>query len=59
VKGKDLDHLTAAKIGEADYFMTTDSDFGESGAKSVVEMLTPKKFVELVGIEPYDTSDEE
>jgi len=59
VKGKDLDHLTAAKIGEADYFITTDSDFGEAGAKSVVEILTPKKFVELVGIEPYDTSHEE
>lgn len=59
VRGKDLDHLTAAKIGEADYFITTDSDFGEGGAKSVLEILTPKKFVELVGIEPYDTPHEE
>jgi len=54
-----MDHLTVAKIGEADYFMMTDSDFGEAGAKSVVEMLTPKKFVELVGIEPYDMPHEE
>lgn len=58
-RDEDLDHLTAAKIGRADYFITTDSDFIESGAKAVVKMLTPKKFVELVGIEPYDTPHEE
>ena len=54
-RDEDLNHLTAAKIGQADYFITTNSDFVESGAKAVVKMLTPKKFIELVGIEPYDT----
>ncbi|MDI6905821.1 MAG: hypothetical protein QMD13_10165, partial [Candidatus Bathyarchaeia archaeon] len=58
-RDEDLDHLTAAKIGRADYFITTDSDFIESGAKAVMKMLTPKKFVELMGIEPYDTPHEE
>jgi predicted nucleic acid-binding protein len=55
VKKEDLDHLTAAKIGEVNYFITTDSDFRESGAKSVVKILTPKEFVNLVGIEAYET----
>lgn len=59
VKKEDLDHLTAAKIGEVNYFVTTDRDFRESGAKSVVKILTPKEFVELVGIEPYDTPHDE
>ena len=59
MKKEDLDHLTAAKIGEVNYFITTDSDFRESGAKSVVKILTPKEFVELVGIEPYDTPHDE
>lgn len=58
-RDEDLDHLTSAKIGRADYFITTDSDFIESGAKAVVKMLTPNKFVELMGIEPYDTPHEE
>lgn len=59
VKKEDLDHLTAAKIGEANYFITTDSDFRESGAKSVAKILTPKRFVELIGIEPYNTLHDE
>lgn len=58
-RDEDLDHLTAAKVGEADYFITTDSDFAESNAKAVVKILTPKKFVELVGIRSYDTPHEE
>jgi len=59
VKDEDLDHLTAAKIGGADYFISTDSDFIESDAKEVVKVLTPKRFIELIGIKPYDTPHEE
>ena len=58
-RDEDLDHLTAAKIGGADYFITTDSDFIESDAKEVVKILTPKRFVELIGIKSYDTPHEE
>lgn len=56
---EDLDHLTAAKLGGAEYFITTDRDFVESKAKTVINILTPKKFIELIGIKPYDTSHEE
>lgn len=55
VKKEDLDHLTAAKIGEVNYFITTDSDFRESEAKNVVKIMTPKEFVNLVGIKAYQT----
>jgi len=56
---EDLDHLTAAKLGGAEYFITTDRDFIESNAKTVMNILTPKKFIELIGIKPYDTPNEE
>ena len=56
---EDLDHLTAAKIGGAEYFISTNTDFMGSSAKEVVKILTPKRFVELMGIEPYDTPHEE
>jgi len=56
---EDLDHLTAAKLGGAESFITTDRDFIESEAKTVMTILTPKKFIELIGIKPYDTSHEE
>lgn len=59
VRDEDLDHLTAAKIGQVDYFITTDSDFIESGAEKLVKILTPRKFVEKVGVKPYDTLHEE
>jgi predicted nucleic acid-binding protein len=59
VTNEDLDHLTAAKIGGAEYFISTDRDFIESDAKEIVKILTPKKFVELMGIEPYETPHEE
>lgn len=58
-RDEDLDHLTAAKIGQVDYFITTDSDFIESGTEKLVKILTPRKFVEMVGIKPYDTLHEE
>jgi len=58
-RDEDLDHLTGAKVGEADYFITTDSDFAESNAKAAVKILTPKKFVEFVGIKSYNTPHEE
>jgi len=54
-----LDHLTAAKPGGAEYFITTDRDFIESNVKTVMNILTPKKFIELIGIKPYDTPNEE
>jgi len=56
---EDLDHLTAAKLGGAESFITTDRDFIESEAKTVMNILTPKKFIELIGIKPYETSHEE
>lgn len=56
---EDLDHLTAAKIGGADYLISTDSDFINSDAKEVATILSPKKFVKLMGIKPYDTPHEE
>jgi len=56
---EDLDHLTAAKPGGAEYFITTDRDFIESNVKTVMNILTPKKFIELIGIKPYDTPNEE
>jgi len=59
VRNEDLDHLTTAKIGGADYFISTDSDFIESDAKEVVKILTPRRFVELIGIKSYDTPHEE
>lgn len=58
-RNENLDHLTAAKIGGADYFISTNSDFMESNAKEAVKILTPKRFVELIGIEPYGAPHEE
>ena len=58
-KEEDWDHLTAAKLGGAEYFITTDRDFIESNARTVMNILTPKKFIELTGIKPYDTPNEE
>jgi len=59
VRDEDLDHLTAAKIGGADHFISTDSDFIESNAKEIVKIVTPRRFIELIGIKPYDTPHEE
>jgi hypothetical protein len=53
---KKNDHLTAAKMGEVNYFITTEGNFRKIGAKGLVKMLAPQEFANLVGIEAYETS---
>ncbi|GEM_PF-5502043 len=58
-KKEDLDHLAAAKVGGADFLVTTDSELLQSRAREIVQTLTPKRLLQLLGLRSYETKHEE
>lgn len=53
VKGKDLPYLAAAETSKVEYIVSYDRDFKR--AKTKIPVLTPREFVEKLGIEPFDS----
>jgi len=52
IKDKDLENLAAVKHEELRHLVAYDNDYVNSNVK---EYVTPKKFVQLFNIKPYDT----
>lgn len=51
IKDKDLENVAAVKHEKIDYLVAYDNDYVEAGVK---EYITPKNFVKLFGLKPYD-----
>ncbi len=52
IKDKDLPHLAAADVAKVDGIVSYDRDFKR--AKTKIPVLTPREFVEDLGIEPFE-----
>ncbi len=52
IKDKDLPHLAAAEAAKVDSIVSYDRDFKR--AKTKIPVLTPREFVEDLGIEPFE-----
>ncbi len=52
-KEKDLPHLTVAEISKVESIVSYDRDFKR--AKTRLLALTPKEFIEKLGIEPFES----
>jgi putative PIN family toxin of toxin-antitoxin system len=53
IKEKDLPHLAAAEISKVEYIVSYDRDFKR--AKTGIPVLTPREFIEKLGIKPFDS----
>ena len=51
IKDKDLENVVAVKHEKINYLVAYDNDYVEAGVK---EYITPKNFVKLFGLKPYD-----
>ena len=51
IKDKDLENVAAVKHEKIKYLVAYDNDYVEAGVK---EYITPKNFVKLFGLKPYD-----
>jgi len=51
IKGKDLENVATVKHENLKYLVAYDKDYGEAGVK---EYITPKEFVKLFNLKPYD-----
>jgi len=51
IKGKDLENVAAVKHEDLKYLVAFDKDYEEAGVK---EYMTPKEFVVLFNLKPYD-----
>jgi len=51
IKGKDLENVAAVKHENLNYLVAYDKDYDEA---SVKEYITPKDFVKLFNLKPYD-----
>ncbi|MBI5253814.1 MAG: PIN domain-containing protein [Euryarchaeota archaeon] len=53
IKEKDLPHLASAEISRVECVVSYDRDFKK--AKTRIPVLTPKEFIEKLGIEPFES----
>ncbi len=53
IKNKDLPHLAAAEVSKVEGIVTYDRDFRD--AKTTITVLTPREFIEGLGIEPFES----
>jgi len=51
IKGKDLENVAAVKHEDLKYLVAYDKDYEQA---SVKEYITPKEFVKLFNLKPYD-----
>ena len=54
----DLPHICSYFIGNCDYFITTNRKFTQQKIKEKVNFITPKKFVENLGLKSFNTQNE-
>jgi len=52
IKDKDLENIAAVKHEKIDYLVAYDDDYVKADIK---EYITPKDFVKLFGLKPYET----
>jgi len=54
----DLPHICSYIIGNCDYFITVNRKLTRDKIKEKVNFITPKKFIEKLGLKSFDTVDE-
>lgn len=59
VDKNDLPHICSYVVAGAEYFVTTNRKLTQEKVKSRINFITPKKFIELLGLESFDTENEE
>lgn len=55
LKEFDAIHFVASVIAKVDFLITSDEDFFIPEIREKVKVVTPKKFVELIGLELFET----
>lgn len=55
LKEFDTLHFLASLIAKVDFLITSDEDFFVPEVQEKVKVITPKKFVELMGLKPFKT----
>lgn len=59
VNKDDAPHICAYIQDKADYFVTANRKLAQEKIAHKVNFVTPKKFVELIGLQSFDTKNEE